>query len=140
MTSTKSLILFGLAAALLSTACFHGGEGGVYVPLAGSWESDEEVGGYLNTLDIEEDLIGSATLYFYFDDDPTLYYADYTAIAVPLGASDNYLVSMICEGNECSDLDFTMTCGVIDGKYLDCVGSDTFASYDNLSFTRPNDY
>jgi hypothetical protein len=135
MAWTRTLVN-SLATAVFSTACFHGG---VDVPLSGSWESDEDVSGYLNTLDIEEDLIGSATLYFYFDDDPTLYYADYTAIATILDASNSYLVSMICDGNgnECSDLDFTMTCRVTEGMYLDCIGSDRFATYDNLSFTRP---
>jgi hypothetical protein len=138
MTSTKSLILFGLAAALLSTACFVGGED---VPLAGSWESHEPIGGYRNTLDIDEDLRGAATVYFYLgNDDPTLYYADYIVAATTLGTSDNYLVSMVCLGTECSDLDFTMTCGVIDGEYLDCIGSDSFADYDGLAFTRPYDY
>src|SRR5690606_25034689 len=99
----------GLAAALVSTACFRGGED---VPLVGAWESDDRVGGYRNLLDIDEDLTGSATLYFYFNDDPALYYADYIAVATELDASNSYLISMICE-DSCSDFDFTMTCVVI---------------------------
>jgi hypothetical protein len=135
MASTKSLVVLGLAAVLFSPACFHGEEE-EDVPLAGSWESDERVGGYRNTLDIDENLTGSATLYFYYDDDPDLYYADYIAVASELEASGSYLVSMICDGSSCSDLDFTMTCGVIGAMYLDCAGSGLFATYDVLYFER----
>jgi hypothetical protein len=132
MASSKATVTLAFVVALVFSACFVGGD---EVVLAGVWESTQSVGGRSNSLEIDEKLSGSATIYFYYGDDPTLYVADYVAVASTIEDDVSYRISMFCDG-DCSALDFTMICRVIEGKFLDCTGSDLFASYEALHFER----
>ena len=132
MTLPKAPLTLACVFALVFSACFSGGD---EVVLAGVWESTMSVGGRNNSLEIDQKLAGSATIYFYYGDDPALYVADYVAVAATIEEDVSYRISMFCDG-DCSALDFTMVCRVIEGKFLDCTGSDLFASYEALHFKR----
>lgn len=131
---TKLPIVLGaglLASACLLTACPAAEE----EPdrLIGLWRSTESIGGNRNELEIGPDLIGSATIYFYFDE--SLYYADFTAVAFADEPNRLYEIEMLCEGG-CSEFDFQMDCIMVSDSELKCDGDGGFEGYEGLDFRR----
>jgi hypothetical protein len=101
--------------------------------LVGLWYSLDSVGSDRNELEIGPDLVGTATIYFYYED--SLYYADFTAIAYALEPNRRYEIEMLCDGG-CGDLDFEMDCVMVDDRNINCDGDGPFADYENLTFFR----
>jgi hypothetical protein len=133
----KRTVLTALIATL-PTGCFVGGE---EQPVMGRWQSVDTVDTHPNTVFIDDDLFGSATIYYYLDDDPTLYYTEYLVVATAVERDRSYDLEMICDEDfECSSLDFTMSCRVIDGTNMSCSCDEgMFAHYPFLDFERPGD-
>jgi len=122
MTSPKKTNrLFNLAAAavalLTATGCASN--------LEGNWESEERINGKYNTMYIDADGTGEATLRFSLGSKN--YFADFSIEWEE--TDDGYEIDMECEGN-CSDLDFTMTCKERnDGATLKCKGDGKWSEY-----------
>jgi hypothetical protein len=73
-------------------------------PVVGDWIAIDDIGGEYNEMELQDDLEGSATIYFYYDYD--LYYTDFdvTAEKVENGV---YEIEYDADG---SDLDLTVEC------------------------------
>lgn len=94
-------------------------------PIIGAWESAERIGSDLNEMEIDADLEGEATVYFYIGGDS--YFADFDVVAEPEGNGD-YELDFECEG-DCGELDFTADCE-LDGDELECEGDGPWEEYE----------
>ncbi len=94
-------------------------------PIIGAWESAERIGSDLNEMEIEADLDGEATLYFFIGNDS--YFADFDVVAEPEGNGD-YELDFECQGG-CDELDFTAECE-LDGDELECEGDGRWEEYE----------
>lgn len=94
-------------------------------PLIGDWQSTERVGGENNEMEIDSDLEGEATIYFYIGDEA--YFADFDVVAFDTG-SGRYELEFECEG-ACSELDFFARC-TLDGDELECSGDGPWSEYE----------
>jgi len=112
-----------MLAALALGACAQEDDGPD--PLIGSWESRDSVAGERNELQIDPDLRGDATIWFFFEGD--LYYADFDVSARVLEEGSRYELEMQCEG--CSDFDFDMDCDLVYDDRLECDGDGPWADY-----------
>ncbi|MDP7110407.1 MAG: hypothetical protein QGH45_00515 [Myxococcota bacterium] len=102
----------------------------LFAPIEGDWESAEKIGGERNTLEIDPDNRGEATIYFYMGSD--LYYDDFD-VEVTEAISENQRRSFVLEmeADSTSELDFEMECDMNDAKdELECEGDDLFESYE----------
>ena len=94
-------------------------------PIVGSWQSSERVANEHNEMEIDPDLEGEATIYFFIGEEA--YYADFDVVAKPDGGHD-YELEFDCQGS-CSDLDFEAECE-LDGDELECEGDGNWEEYE----------
>jgi hypothetical protein len=94
-------------------------------PLVGSWTSTMRIADEYNEMALDADLVGDATIYFYFDGDA--YYADFDVTAERRG-QDLYQLDLECQG-DCSDLDFAAWCDLL-GRALVCEGNGGWEDYE----------
>ena len=92
--------------------------------------SMDDISGYDNEMEVEDDLEGTAVLFAYFGDD--LFELDFDITAEPKSSSPGqdreYEFDM--ESEDDSSLDFTMDCEMNSDKdELDCEGDDLWGGY-----------
>ncbi len=89
-------------------------------PLVGDWVSTDKIGGANNEMEIDEDLTGDATVYFYFDD--SVYYDEFDLEATVL---EKRVYEIEFESDTDNDFDMTVECEVnSEGDELDCQHED----------------
>ena len=123
MMKTAGTLVTVIAATLLAACGGGGGEG--MEPIVAAWEMP--VGDYRNTLEIDEDLGGRATVYFVASDG-YLYYLDFRVDAEPL-SGDRYALDLECIG-DCASYDIEMDCELYDeGDKMQCNAYGGWSSY-----------
>ncbi|MCH9681800.1 MAG: hypothetical protein K0V04_10235 [Deltaproteobacteria bacterium] len=111
-----------VAAALMAVACDTADP---IEPIVGAWESTERIGSDHNEMQIDADLDGEATIYFFFDGE--WFFADFDVTAEPEGGGD-YALEFDCDGG-CSELDFTAECELDRGDLL-CKADGLWEDYE----------
>jgi hypothetical protein len=97
-------------------------------PIVAEWKGETAVGSYYNSLEVDDDMSGEATLYYY-DSEGYLYYADFR-VDVEVTGGGEYTLGMECKG-DCSWADFDMDCELnSDADGLDCEGDGIWAAYE----------
>jgi len=125
MMKTASLLLASIVSAAALGAC--GTTGGGVDPIANRWESRDPVGGFYNSLELDEDLTGDATVYYYASDG-YLYYNTFR-VEAEQRAEGFYELRMDCEGG-CSDLSFRMECDMNNAADdMSCSGDGVWSQY-----------
>ena len=119
---TSTALFMSVALSLAATAC---DTENVPEPVVGEWESKDRIGADHNEMEIEEDLEGEATIYFFAGGEG--YFADFDVTVDPEGGSD-YELEFDCRGG-CSDLDFKAECE-LDGDELECEGDGSWEEYE----------
>lgn len=120
-----SLLVIGMIfAALTIMAACEEDEGPD--PIIGDWDFKERICDEYGEMEVESDLEGTATLWFYYNGD--CYYADFDFEIEIEKAGKEYVFDMECDGN-CSELDFEMECE-LDGEDLECEGDGVWDSYE----------
>ena len=95
-------------------------------PIAGDWRSSESIGGNRNTLEIDDDLAGTAKVFFAIEGD--LFFANFDVVVSP-ERDGEYTVDMECDG-ACGELDFEMECEITSsGSRLECEGDGLWGGY-----------
>lgn len=94
-------------------------------PIIGAWESTERIGSELNEMEIEDDLEGEATLFFFIGEGA--FVAEFDVVVDPEGDGD-YELDYECQG-DCRELDFTADCEMR-GDELECEGDGLWSDYE----------
>jgi hypothetical protein len=122
MKTTTASVLLAIAALAGCTSVEDGPD-----PIVSSWESAEPVGGFYNSLEIEDDLSGDATIYFYASDG-YLYYLEFD-VEAEIDEAGRYTLELECNG-DCGDYDFEMECDMSSlGDEMDCDGDGIWSQY-----------
>ena len=121
-TMILALAISGSALALLSACEKDPGPD----PIIGDWVLKDRVCDEYAELEVEDDLEGTATIYFYYEG--SCYYADFDFEVDVDKRGRDYVFDMECDG-DCGDLDFEMECE-LDGDDLECEGDEMWSDWD----------
>jgi hypothetical protein len=92
-------------------------------PIIGDWKLTERVCDEYAEMEVEDDLEGTATIYFVYGAD--CWYADFDFEVERDGKE--YIFDMECDG-DCGELDFEMECE-LDGDELECEGDEMWNDF-----------
>ncbi|MEM9455113.1 MAG: hypothetical protein AAGF11_13110 [Myxococcota bacterium] len=128
MVPTPRIHHLAPAGVLLSILCGLGGcmaQDDDSDPIVGSWRSADRIGGEYNEMEIDEDLEGEATIFYY--QEGQFFYAEFDVTIDPEGG-DDYEIEFECIDG-CGSLDFQTDCELDDDE-LECRADGDWESYE----------